>query len=285
MGVQRHQQEPNSSAEIDDMRDSWQRGLWMLLLMALCASLGCGGAKESTTRKGDGTGEAGTPTETQSTDIHKTYDVADLPSVEEKLPPADQGRIIITLPTGWKTLQRNPKFLVACIPEDSTATKLPRITVAVSEAPADLTSNTTPDNAAEQAKLMQAQLVKDQKKWVETCKPLGLGDHTWIRHVRSAKLKEDYSAIQSLQTVRGGRLYTVELTVNAKESPSSKGPPILYAKAMDEYKKFAYAVAAHMTFPKDDGSATPPAESTPPAEEKPAEPKPEVAKSDAAKKE
>jgi hypothetical protein len=208
--------------------------------------------------------------------MHKTYPIDELPDVGEKLAPLDQGRVIVTLPMGWKTLQRKPTYLVASIPEENSATQLPRIVVTASDPPADLSSSTSSSKAAEHTKALQAAFEKEKKKLIEPCKAIGLGENTWIRHVRSAKLSDNPVAIQSLQAVRGGRLYTVELTVSAKDNPKVSNPPIIYQKSLEEHRNFAYALAAHMTFPKETDGAGPaePAPATEAVPDEKAKPEP-----------
>jgi hypothetical protein len=241
----------------------------LLLLLGLFAGVGCGGTNSPA--PSNPTAEEPSAEEPGPSNVHKSYAVSDLPDPGEKLTPLDQGRVVVTLPMGWKTLQRKPTYLVACVPEENRATQLPRIVVSVSDPPADLSSSTSASNAAEHAKGLQAAAEKEKKKLIEPCKALGLGDNTWIRYVRSAKQASgDFAAIQSLQAVRSGRLYTVELTVSAKDNPKSSKPPIIYQKSLADHRDFAYAVAAHMTFPKDGSGEMKPAE-VPPAENVPDE--------------
>lgn len=235
------------------------------------ALVGCGGGAPSA-NKGDGVG--GATAEISSEGI-KTRELSELPAVDAPLPIADQGRVQFSLPEGWKTLARNPKFLVACVPEEGSAATLPRIAISVSDPPADVTTKTTADNVAELADILQAQLKKDDKIAIESCKPLILGSNPWVRHVRKSRYKDEPVAVQYLQTVQSGRLYTVDLTVNAKDNPKSSAKPIVYDKSLLAHRDFAYAVAANMKFPKEGGGTAeppPPTTEEEPAVKKVAEP-------------
>lgn len=254
------------------------RGIFAGMVLVLGGLIGCDAVPP-----GGGTGAGGgSKAEPAAADGHKSYAIADLPDVEETaLPAADQGRVVITLPAGWKPLVRNPKFLVACIPEDSSASKLPRITVSVSEPTIDDKTSVTADNVQEFAAKLQAQMQKEDKKTVESAKPLMLGENAWARHVRRVSFSDGPAAIQALQTIRSGRLYTVELTVTAKDNPR-KSTDLFYKNTLKAHRDFAYAVAANMKFPKDGGSAPATTEPATPAEEKPSTEKPaaEPAKSE-----
>jgi hypothetical protein len=244
---------------------------FLALGLAVALAAGCGGSQPGAASGGGGDdGEAAVET---GGDTFKTYALSDLPEIDKErpIPIKDEGRVQFWLPTGWKPLKPNPKFLIACIPEDNSASQLPRITIAASSI--DEKSSTTSSNAQALADKLQAQLEADKKRPLESCKPLQLGDQVWVRHVRKAAATDGPVAIQSLQTIKSGRLYSVELTVTAKDNPRSSQKPIFYEKELQASRNYAYAVAANMKFPKDGGGGAPTAEENP-AEEKPAEEKP-----------
>ena len=135
--------------------------------------------------------------------------------------------------------------------------------------PAAKLADTTEDNADMLATLLEGQLRKDPKKVVpEHCLPIVLGQHVFIRHVRLASLGGDPAVIQSLQTVQGGRLYTVELicAINAADGRE-------YEKSLTDERDNGYAVAANLKFGKAAdplaGIAAEPAADPPPAETPP----------------
>lgn len=242
--------------------------LW-LAVVVLGALVGCGGSQSAKPNTGGDSGEAAA---SGGGDAPKSYTAAELPEMDDRPTPVmDEGRVQIALPTGWKPLKKNPKFLIAAIPEESTAAKFPRITVAVADPTITEKSSVTLKNAQSIADQLQGQMKKSP---IENCTPVALGENIWIRHVRAVKAADGVGdlAIQSLQTIKSGRLYTVELTVDAKNNPRSSNPPIIYEKTLKAHRDFAYAVAANMKFPKEAGGA--PATDIKPAEEKPAEEKP-----------
>lgn len=246
---------------------------WTVFAALLAVGLvGCGGAQPgAATGGGDSGGEAAGET---AGDTFKTYALSDLPDIdlERPIPIKDEGRVQMWLPAGWKPLKPNPKYLIACVPEDKSASQLPRITIASSTPTIDDKSSTTSSNAQALADKLQAAMEADKKRPLESCKPLQLGDQVWVRHVRKAAAQDGPVAIQSLQTIRSGRLISVELTVTAKDNPRSSQKPIFYEKELQAHRNYAYTVAANMKFPKDGSSA--PAVEEKPAEEKPVEEKP-----------
>ncbi|WP_425617050.1 hypothetical protein NA78x_000718 [Anatilimnocola sp. NA78] len=246
------------------MRRFFAGGGFCIAMVGLLLLAGCGSTDSVSSSGGDEGG--GAEVESTSSEI-KSYAIADLPEVEKPLAPQDQGRIVFSVPVGWRTLPKGSKSLAAMIPEEGSAAKLPRITINVSDPPTDDKASTTPDNAAEFAKAMQSIALKEGKKIqkVDATTPLILGDNTWVRHVRIASFSDAPCAIQSLQTIRSERLYTVELTVTANSDNQ-------YKNSLKKHRDFAYAVAAHMQFPKDSGSAPAPAET--PAVEGEANPAP-----------
>jgi hypothetical protein len=249
--------------------------------LVLIGLAGCGGG--STTTPDSGGGGGGSSENSSNSDGIKTREISSLPAVDEALRPDDQGRVQYSLPANWKTLSKNTKnkkILVACVPEEGSANTLPRITITAEDPPSGAPSRTTESNVQELADKLAAELKKEDKFAIESPRPLILGSNAWVRHVRKSSFKEAPVAVQYLQTVQSGRLYTIDLTVTAKDNPKSSTKPIFYDKSMLEHRDFAYAVAAHMKFLKEAGGSTEPAPSAPPAEEKPADKPAEPAKSE-----
>lgn len=248
---------------------------WILLiaLLAMGGFVGCGDAKPAASN-GGGSGGGDEAAPASNSDGMKSYALSDLPEMDDRpMPVKDEGRVQFSLPAGWKPLAPKKEFLVACIPEENSAASLPRITISVADPPGDDKSSTTAENAGALASKLQSQLESDpSKKPIESCTPIQLGDSVWIRHVRKVSAKSGPAAAQALQTVRSGRLVTVELIVNARDNPKSSRPPILYDKELKKHRDYGYAVAANMKFPKDGSSA--PASEEKPAEDKPAEENP-----------
>lgn len=249
------------------------------VLLLLIGLVGCGG---NSTPSVDSSG--GGSSENTSSEGIKTREISELPAVDEALRPDDQGRVQYCLPTNWKTLTKstkNKKLLVACVPEEGSANSLPRITITAEDPPSGVAARTTADNVEELSNALAAQLKKDEKFAIESCRPIILGSTPWVRHVRKSSFKDAPVGIQYLQTVQSGRLYTVDLTINAKDNPKSSLKPIFYEKSLQEHRDFAYAVAANMKFLKEGGSSPEPAPPTEkPAEDKPADAPAEPAKSE-----
>jgi hypothetical protein len=220
------------------------------LLLSACLFAGC-----SCSRTGSpGSGKPPAPVDTSL----KRRSVSELPAVADYLPPLDEGRIEIAGPEGWNPLPRSSKFLAGFV--KGKASDLPRIVITASDPPAAKLADTNEKNADTLAALLNADLRKDTTKRVpERCLPIVLGQHMFVRHVRLASLGGDPAVIQSLQTVRGGRLYTVEL----------------FCQSLTDERDNGYAVAANLKFGKaadpladiaaEPGVDPPPAEAPAPA--------------------
>lgn len=161
----------------------------------------------------------------------------EMPAIDGYLPPLDDGRVEIAPPAGWKVLSRRPNYLANFT--KGKASELPRISITVGEPPEGL-DDVTEENAAEFARAIAKRLKSEKKTSIaEPPKPIILGDVVWSRHVRNPLNAGDPVAIQTLQTIRGGRLYTIDLMINV---PS----PENYAAALQIERDQAYAVAANM---------------------------------------
>ena len=212
----------------------------------------------------------------------KSYDSADLPPVDEPLSrPLDGSRLELCPPADWGHYPQ-AKYLVVFA--KAKVSELPRITVAASDSPYG-TDETSEENAADLATNIRKKLESDKNKFVrEKPKPVKLGSRVWVRHVRQVSQGGTPCAVQSLQIVRDGRLYTIEAFSAAKDdSPAS------ISAAVSKIRDIDYSVAANAKFTKESGETPatpakteePPPEKapeakpgeTPPAEDKPAEPK------------
>ncbi|MBC7855750.1 MAG: hypothetical protein IAF94_20155 [Pirellulaceae bacterium] len=233
--------------------------------IALFCLSGCGGdsGEPSSARVKDSVGEA----ETSGNEIRR-HDIADLPPVDEPLQrPLDEGRLAICPPADWGFFPQANYLVVFA---KGKVSELPRMTVAAIDSPYG-SEDTTEDNAQALAKNIQQKLAKDKKNIREKPKPVILADRVWVRHVRQVSQGGSPCAVQSLQIVRDGRLYSLEMFSAAKDdSPAS------LAAAVGKDRDTAYTVAANAKFTKESGDtpAIPPA----PTEEKPAEKTPPEAK-------
>lgn len=252
--------------------------LFLLFGLVLPLAFGCGGGGKPTANvpEGEGSGEA--------LDGIKKYEVADLPSVDDPLPrPLDGNRLEICPPKTWK-FSSQANYLVVFA--KGKVSELPRMTVMAADSPFGK-DDTTEENVQELAKKIQSKLDKDGKRIREKTKPVNLGGHLWVRHVRQSSQGGTPCAVQSLQIVRDGRLYTLDATAAAKDdSPAS------LAAAVRSIRDMAYAVAANAKFANDAGGlpSTPATEEKPPeteetkpaetTDEKPVDPKPEEKKTE-----
>lgn len=233
--------------------------LWTLLLAAVLALqlAGCGGGAKT-----PASGAPATPALIKTGVKH--YERSDLPAVDEDLfVIVDGGRIEIAPPEQWTVAPRQKNYLVLFVP--GKLNDLPRISVTVVDSPFG-NEDTSEENAAALAKAVQTALENDKAKRVrELPKAIVLGGRAWVRHVRQATMSKELCAVQSLQIVRGGRLYTIELISQAKSDAQAD-----IAAAVTRHRDRAYAVAANIRFTQEAGFGAPPLSNEKPAEERPA---------------
>ncbi len=214
-------------------------------------------------------------TDTEDTSVsksgYKRYTMEALPAIEDYLPPLDEGRVEVAPPAGWKPLSRSSRSLASFV--KGKPSELPRIVVKADDAPSGDLGDTTEDNVEELSQALDTQLRKNPKKRVhEDCLPIMLGERMFVRHVRAAALDGDPAVIQSLQTVVGGRLYTVELICDVNAADQRE-----YVKSLKDFRAEGYTVAAHLKFGGESPVESAPVETAPaeaaPSESVPAETK------------
>lgn len=213
---------------------------WQLMAALAVALAGCDNPPD----------EGRPPGPTESDDSQqpasiKSYAAADLPEVADPLPTyLDDGRVELSPPKGWRVLARDPKFLARFV-TSRDPNELPRIVVHGIPAPEGV-ENVSEENAAEFAEKMQERAVREGKaknrRMLEPCRPVILGDIVWSRHVRYIYARGP-GAVQALETARRGRLYIIELTVQAKEDSDAA-----FAEAILAHRDAAYAVGANWKF-------------------------------------
>jgi hypothetical protein len=170
----------------------------------------------------------------------KHRDLAGLPPVGDHLPPLDEGRIEVAPPAEWNVI-RSPKTLVVFA--KGKANELPRIVVTADAAPADSPPEVTEANAWSIAAERDKRLRGAKKLVEEPGLPIVLGETVFIRHVRRAEMAHSPVAVQSLETLRAGRRYTVELIAEI-DAPRAAD----YHESLTKWRDFAYAVAANIKF-------------------------------------
>lgn len=199
--------------------------------------VGCGGKP--------GTGDK----TTSDSPAIKKVSAAKLPELDDYLPPLDDGKIQLAPPKGWKVLPRDNKYLTRIVLSDPIG--LPRILVTVEESMLEGIDTATADNVVEFASATATSLKERKAATLEAAKPMIIGDNAFVRYVLKSKLgKTTAIERQMLQTVAGGRLYTVDLQVAEGEIP--------------KHRDVAYAMAAGLKF-TDGATAAKPPEGEPPA--------------------
>lgn len=187
---------------------------------------------------GCGRENAGGKTGNEAARAIKRRTVQDLPPVGEYLPSLDAGKVEIAPPANWNLIPRGSKWLASFC--KGKVSELPRITVDADYPPPSFADNVTEENVEALADALNKQMATERRKVEEPCRPIILGDTLFLRHVR---LAQGPAVIQSLQTVRNGRLYTVELIADVNAPRHEE-----YEASLTEYRDFGYAVAANMKF-------------------------------------
>jgi len=233
------------------------RGAWQAISLALAvAALGC-------------TGRAVPPAKLPTL-IRRP--VSDLPKVGKYEPPLDGSRLEVAPPEGWIATNKGQTFLVGFKTKDKD---LPRITVNAEDPPPGCSRDLTKENADSLVSRFDDDLNKAKKMVKEYSLPVVLGDTWFIRHVRQVKGRSP-CVVQSLQTIKNGRMYTVELIVEIDAEASE------YGQSLRDQRDFGYAVAANMRLtvpgaklapPKGTAPSPAPAAGSKAAESKSGEPK------------
>jgi hypothetical protein len=160
--------------------------------------------------------------------------------LDEYLPVVlDEGRVRIAPPKRWFKQPRSKEYLARF---DTRRIELPRITVTAQDAPFDDPTTINSENLAAFAELVLAGISEeDQKRILETAKPMVLGGRHCVRYVIQSKptrFKRSGPAItyerQVLKTLNQGRIYTVTLDV--------------FESTMEQYRDKGYAVMAGLDF-------------------------------------
>lgn len=216
--------------------DFWRAGAYLVLVLAVC--LGCGGGEEPSKSDARNTSDE-TPAEAPADGAIKKISTSKLPPLGDALPALDGGRVDqLAPPKGWDLLPRDNKYVARFATKKTNPNDLPRILVTVEPA-SDFTDDVTGDNVAE-----FAQSLADDKKYLESPKPMLIGDNAYARYVTQAKKGSRTVERQFLETVFDGRRYAVVLEV--------------FAEDLLKNRDLAYAVAAGIKYTAPGGSTPQP---------------------------
>lgn len=236
----------------------WQ--LALATILAIVSLAGCGGGEPA------GDSDAGTSSATSSSGsgetAMKSYSAADLPETGDPLRPLDNGRLVIAAPKEWTPINQ-PKALVWLVPGEPT--ELPRIVVNSTPSPISGISRVNASNANKFCDQLVEVAGRMANSMAELPKPIKVGNVVWARHVRLAKTGGGWAAVQSLQTISGGRLYSIDLYVKIPSDDRAE-----YPGPLKKYRDHGYAVAASASFPKDEGGDDEPMIEEPTTTEEPA---------------
>lgn len=154
------------------------------------------------------------------------------------LPAAlDNDRVELAIPEGWKHFGRDSgRYLVKLA---RTKGSMPSIEFTVDPRGLEGMQTVTEDNLREFAELVSQQM--DKSALLEPVIPMIIGKTPCARYVKKVVLKKSdgkrvSAELQSLKILRGGRLYTIDLTVLPKTMQKEQGA--------------AYSVCASLRFCK-----------------------------------
>lgn len=169
----------------------------------------------------------------------KTVDVAALPAVNDPLPPLDDGRIELCIPKDWDLLPRSSECLARARqrPDDDYPQLI--VTAGDSLSPQQMSR----DNLGEYIGTVRKRLEGEKATLAGEVGGVSIGDFLGVAYVRRSKSGGTKLERLMLETIHGGRLYTIEL--RAREG------------TLRHFRQHAEAVAAHLRFPSPSAATTP----------------------------
>jgi hypothetical protein len=220
---------------------------WMVCLVVACVLAGCGGSSGTPAANGGGGGSG-----------IKVVAADKLPPLGDYLPPLDVGRIEAAPPKDWKVPSRGSQCLARFVAGTS---ELPRVEITGEDSSYGEIQTLTKDDLQKFTDMIVKELA-DRQDVLEPALPMIIGDTPYVRHVRKSIINFKRTNVndrvpverQILQTIAGGRVYTVDLQI--AEGTLGQNP---------QFRDAAYAVAAGIRFLKA-GDSSVPAEPPPAAE-------------------
>lgn len=168
------------------------------------------------------------------------YAQNDLSDITGYLPVLDDGRLKVALPIQWRMEPRSRDYVVRFRFDQNRQLPLPRITIHARDVVEGEPDNLTKDGLAGYIEVMAGQMEEKQRAAiVGQINPLMLGNIPCARYVTPRSFRLGKRVIpgdrEVVQTIRGGRVYTILLDVTAG--------------TLIDYRGDAYAVVAWMQFP------------------------------------
>jgi hypothetical protein len=160
--------------------------------------------------------------------------VESLPKLEKTLDPVDDGRLVVTAPKGWHVPSNTGEYLVR-ISKSRVAT-LPIILVSGEDF--KHLDTVTRDDMEDFVDVRRDALKEAKTKLAEEVEPLVLKSFRGVEYRKRSRNRKTGELRETLflETVVQKRLYRIELHTQLG--------------TMDEYRSYAYAVAAGLKFPK-----------------------------------
>jgi len=194
-----------------------------LLLGVLCGPLfGCGGPGGSQPAGGAG-GSGAAPS---------IVGLEKLPEVDPPLGPLDDGRLLVAPPSGWYVPSRDSRFVIRF----RLAPEIAYPTILVTAADYEPIFNLSAENVEQFAKQVKQEIDErgETNKLVSAVAPILVGERPAVTYQRRAKSGKQLVERYFLETVAGGRRYTIEL----RALPGT----------LDDFQPVAWAVLHGMEF-------------------------------------
>ena len=206
---------------------------FVVLLLLATLSSGCGG-------KNDGDSQQGKNGAQQTKRVAREQ----LPGLGTEMTKLDGGRVTLSPPENWYVSEPNAKYVARFSLFKKGESSLPLVVVTAEDSPFAKLNNLTEPDLDAFARHM-SELVNQRGKVLERVRPMVIGNVPCIRYVKAAnfvfrtpKMEKIEGEQQMLQTLQGGRLYTIELRVRKD--------------TIRTHRDAAYAVLASMKFGEGD---------------------------------
>jgi len=212
-------------------RATWKRTAMLLASFSCWVSFGCGGGGGDQSSGGQA-GAGGPPTVVKA---------EDLPEVDTALGPLDEGRVMVAPLSGWFIPSRDSRYVIRF----RLAPDIAYPTIVVTAADYESIFDLSPENVEQFAAQVNDEIAQrgESAGLVAPVAPILIDQCPAVSYQRRGKSRKQIVERYFLETVAGGRRYTVELR-------ALRG-------TLEKFRPFAWAVVHGMEFLETEGPAPP----------------------------